>query len=434
MVIYPRAVSDPRALPDPFPIEPLTSPPDATVVLPGSKSITNRALVAAALADGDTRIEGALFAEDTDAMVEGLRSLGIVIDADPATASMVVHGCGGELPGLEVRVDARQSGTTGRFLTPLVALGAAPVVVDGAPQLRGRPMGDQIDALRAMGVTVEELGDPGCLPLRLTGPLRSAGIALPADVSSQFLSGLLLAGAVHGLDARLTTAAVSRPYLEMTAAVMRSFGAEVSADDGTAWTVGGGYSSPGTFVVEPDASAASYFLAAAAITGGRVRLDGLGAASLQGDVAFAEVLSDMGALVDIGTDHLEVRGAPLHGIEVDLRHISDTAPTLAVVAAFADGPTRITDIGFVKGKESDRIGAPVTELRRCGVDAEEFPGGLVIRPSGPPAAATFATYDDHRMAMAFALIGLVVPGVAVRDPGCVAKTFPGYFEALEQLR
>ena len=427
-------LDDPHRLPDPYPIEPLTRTPDATVSLPGSKSITNRALVAAALSQGDTTLDGVLFADDTEAMIEGLRSLGIVIETAVGSATVTVEGCGGELPGIEASVDARQSGTTGRFLTPVAALGAAPVVIDGDQQLRDRPMGDQIRALREMGVAVEELGEPGCLPLRLTGPLRSGAVALAADVSSQFLSGLLLAGAVHGLDARLTTAPVSRPYLDMTVAVMRSFGADVVTGDGTTWTVGGGYRSPGTYAIEPDASAASYFLAAAAITGGRVRLDGLGSDSLQGDVAFASVLADMGATVDIGPDHIEVRGGPLHGIEVDLRHISDTAPTLAVVAAFADGATTITDIGFVKGKESDRIGAPVRELRRCGVDAEEIDGGMVIRPVGRPHAATFDTYDDHRMAMAFSLVGLVVPGIAVRNPACVAKTFPGYFAALEQLR
>jgi 3-phosphoshikimate 1-carboxyvinyltransferase len=427
-------IVNPRTLPDPFEITPLTGPPNTTVVLPGSKSITNRALVAAAMAEGDTVLEGVLFADDTEAMIGGLRELGIEIRTDTDRSTAHVSGCGGELPGVAATVDARQSGTTGRFLTPIAALSAAPVVIDADPQLRDRPMDDQISALRAMGVTVEELGEPGRLPLRLTGPMTAAGIGLPADVSSQFLSGLMLAGAIHGLDARLTTAAVSRPYLEMTAAVMRSFGAQVSDDDGTAWTVGGGYSSPGTYVIEPDASAASYFLAAAAITGGRVRIEGLGTESLQGDVQFAQVLADMGANVKIGADWVEVQGASLHGIEVDLRHLSDTAPTLAVVAAFATGPTTITDIGFVKGKESDRIGAPVAELQRCGVDAEEIDGGMIIRPTGLPHAATFDTYDDHRMAMALALIGLVVPGVAVRDPGCVAKTFPGFFDALEQLR
>ncbi|GJM38561.1 MAG: 3-phosphoshikimate 1-carboxyvinyltransferase [Acidimicrobiales bacterium] len=428
------ATVDPRSLPDPYEIEPLTAQPDATIRLPGSKSITNRALVAAALAEGDTTLHGVLFADDTEAMLAALGQLGIELRIDRDAATVTVVGCGGELPGVETTIDVRQSGTTARFLTPAVALGAAPVVVDADPQMRDRPMDDQIDALRAMGVTVEELGDPGRLPLRLTGPIRAAGVGLAADVSSQFLSGLLLSGAIHGLDARLTTSAVSRPYLDMTATVMRSFGAEVSDDDGTAWTVRGGYTSPGDYEIEPDASAASYFLAAAAITGGRVRIEGLGRSSMQGDVAFADVLADMGATVDVGPEHIEVVGGPLRGVTVDLRHISDTAPTLAVVAAFAEGPTTITDIGFVKGKESDRIRAPVRELQRCGVDAEEIDGGLIIRPAGPPTAATFDTYDDHRMAMAFSLVGLVVPGVAVRDPGCVAKTFPGYFAALEQLR
>lgn len=426
------AVSDPRGLPDPFPVAVLDSPPDATIELPGSKSITNRALVVAALAAGDTTIRGALIADDTLAMIDGLRALGIDVQVDGT--DVTVEGCGGELPGSVAAVDARQSGTTARFLAPVVALGAASVVIDGDPQLRGRPMQEQIEALRRLGATVEELGSAGHLPLRVTGPLRNGSIALAADESSQFLSGLLLAGAVSGLDARLTTDVVSRPYLDMTATVMRAFGATVSADDGTSWTVGGGYRSPGEYRVEPDASAASYFLAAAAITGGRVRVEGLGRSSMQGDVAFADVLADMGALVEVGPDHIEVRGAELRGIEVDLRHISDTAPTLAVAAAFATGPTVITGIGFVKGKESDRIGAPVRELRRAGVDAEEIDGGVVVRPAGPVAAATFDTYDDHRMAMAFSLIGLVVEGVAVRDPGCVAKTFPGFFAALDRLR
>ena len=425
---------DPTLLPDPFAIEPLAAPPDATVVLPGSKSITNRALITAALAEGETTLQRVLFADDTWAMIGGLRALGITIETDEDAATVRVDGCGGELPGLAATVDAHQSGTTGRFLTPVAALGGAAVVIDGDPRLRDRPMDDQIGALREMGVTVEELGAPGRLPLRLTGPLSRADVAVAADVSSQFLSGLLLAGAVNGIDVRLATAPVSRPYLDMTASVMRAFGAAVGEDEGTAWTAGGGYRSPGAYTVEPDASAASYFLAAAAITGGRVRVNDLGHSSMQGDVAFAGTLAEMGADVDVGLDHIEVRGCDLHGTEVDLRHISDTGPTLAVVAAFADGPTTIGGIGFVKGKESDRIGGPVRELRRAGVDAEEIDGGLVIRPAGPPGAASFETYDDHRMAMAFALVGLVVPGVSVKNPACVAKTFPGYFAVLDQLR
>jgi len=420
---------------DPLPIAPLAAPPDATVNVPGSKSITNRALITAALAAGTTTLEGVLFADDTHAMLEALIELGIEISVDDEAAGVLtVVGCGGELPGKEVSLDARQSGTTGRFLPPLVALSEAPVVVDGHPQLRARPMDDQIAALRLIGVTVEELGEPGHLPLKITGPPTGPSVALRGDVSSQFVTGMLIAGAVSGLDLRLTTAAISRPYLDMTVAVMRAFGATVSEDDGTAWAVGGGYTSPGSYRIEPDASAASYFLAAAAISGGRVRIEGLGRASLQGDVAFADVLADMGAEVSIQDDAIEVQGRTLRGIDVDLRHISDTAPTLAVVAAFADGPTTISGIGFIRGKESDRIAGPVAELNRCGVPAEETDDGFIVRPDGRVHGATFDTYEDHRMAMAFSLVGLMVDGVAINDPGCVAKTFPNYFAALEQLR
>ncbi len=420
---------------DPLPITPLSSPPDATITLPGSKSITNRALIAAALAEGTTTLEGVLFADDTHAMLGALDALGIEISVEDEGAGIVeVTGCGGELPGAEAVLEANMSGTTGRFLPPLVALGEAPVVVDGHQQLRDRPMDDQIVALRLMGVEVEELGEPGRLPLKITGPPSGHSVALPGDVSSQFITGMLLAGAVSGLDLRLTTAAISRPYLDMTTAVMASFGATISEDDGTAWSVGGGYRSPGTYRIEPDASAASYFLAAAAITGGRVRVEGLGRSSLQGDVAFADVLAQMGAMVVVEDHAIEVQGRPLQGIEVDLRHISDTAPTLAVVAAFAEGPTTMTGIGFIREKESDRVAGPVAELNRCGVPAEELPDGMAVRPNGPPRAATFETYEDHRMAMAFALVGLVVDGVSITDPGCVAKTFPNFFAALEQLR
>lgn len=415
-------------------VEPLVRPPDSVVALPGSKSLTNRALITSTLATGTTELGGVLFADDTRAMLGALRALGIGLEIDEEQERVVVVGCGGELAPMEVEVDARQSGTTGRFLAPLVALGAAPVVVDGDAQLRARPMGDQIVALRSLGVTVAELGAPGCLPLRITGPLERGSVEVAGDVSSQFLSGLLLAGAVRGLDLRLNTEVISRPYLDMTTAVMGEFGASVDSSEPDAWAVSGGYRSPGRYTVEPDASAASYFLAAAAMSGGRVRIEGLGGESLQGDVAFAEVLAAMGAEVAVGPDFIEVHGGELSGIDVDLRHISDTAPTLAVVAAFAEGPTSISGIGFIRGKESNRIAGPVAELARCGVPAEETADGFVVRPEGRPHPATFNTYDDHRMAMAFALVGLLVDGVAINGAACVAKTFPGYFAALDQLR
>lgn len=444
---------------DPLPITPLTSPLDATVVLPGSKSITNRALVTAALANGTTRLESALFADDTAAMIDALAALGVSCVADDADGSITVVGRGGEFEGSggsrEVMVNARLSGTTSRFLMPVAALRNAPTVIDGDRQLRSRPMAHQIDALRGLGVSVEELARAGHLPVRVQGPIVEHQCRIRGDVSSQFASGLLLAGGTSSLSLELAGEPVSWPYLKMTMAVMAAFGTQIdiaemadmadmaaiadmadSAGHGTSrlLTVSGGYESPGTYRIEPDASAASYFLAAAAICGGRVRIEGLGRSAIQGDVGFADVLAQMGAEVNVDQHSIEVSGKELHGVDVDLRDISDTAPTLAVVAAFASGETNVSGIGFVRNKESDRVAGAVTELRRCGVDADQTEDGFVVRPAGLPSGAIFETYQDHRMAMAFALVGLAVEGVAVRDPGCVAKTFPGYFGALEQLR
>jgi 3-phosphoshikimate 1-carboxyvinyltransferase len=435
-------VSAVAARPDPLPVPPLERRVDATVVLPGSKSITNRALVCAALAGGTSVLEGALFADDTEAMLGVLAGLGFGVLADPDAALVEVAGCAGEVPAGSGRADARSSGTTARFIAPLLGLGHGEYRLDGSPQLRARPMADGIAGLRALGAGVDELGEPGHLPLvvRAAG-LRGGEVTLAADVSSQFASGLLLAGPcmAEGLRLHLATVPVSEPYLTMTVAVMQAFGAHVEVLDGgrTYLVHPSGYRAT-RHRVEPDASAASYVFALAAMTGGRVRVEGLGSRSVQGDVGFVEVLAAMGAEVDLGPDHTEVRGSGrLHGLEVDLRDLSDTAPTFAVVAAVADGPSRATGIGFIRAKESDRVGAVVSELRRLGVDADEETDGFVVRPAaGPPrlTPAVVRTYADHRMAMSFALLGLVAPGVQVADPGCVAKTFPGYWDLLDALR
>jgi 3-phosphoshikimate 1-carboxyvinyltransferase len=274
-------------------------------------------------------------------------------------------------------------------------------------------MGPTFDALRSLGGDVDERGEPGCLPVVIESPgVRGAKVSVSGDVSSQFVSGLLLAG----FEVDVTTELVSEPYVAMTRAVIDAF------------------TSARTYAIEPDASAASYFFAAAALLGGRVTVPGLGNRSLQGDLGFIDVLAEMGADVDQDAAGTTVRGTGiLRGIDVDLRHLSDMAPTLAAVAVFADSPTTIRGVGFIRGKETDRIAAVVTELQRCGIDALELDDGLTINP-GLPRAARIRTYDDHRMAMAFALIGLRAPGIEILDPGCVAKTFPGYFEALDQLR
>lgn len=428
---------------DELEIIPINHPLDAVVRPPGSKSLTNRALVVATLASGTSVLDGVLFSDDTEAMLGCLHELGVGLVLDRTKRSVTVQGVGGVPPVDGALLDARQSGTTSRFVLPVAALGHGTVVVDGGTQLRARPMGDLIDALRTLDANIEPLGEPGHLPVRLEASGLSGGaLAVRGDISSQFLSGLLLAAPCmrDGLVVEVSTELVSVPYVEMTVAVMESFGAtgithEVAADGRRSLTVAPtGYGAVERYRIEPDASAASYFFAAAAICGGSVRVEGLGEHALQGDVAFVDALERMGATVERATDHLTVRGTGvLHGIEADFADISDTAQTLAVVAPFAQTPTTITGIGFIRRKETDRIAATVTELQRCGIRAEELDDGIRIHP-GTPRPATVATYDDHRMAMSFALLGLSAPGIRIADPGCVAKTFPDFWVALDALR
>ncbi|MGZ4682144.1 MAG: 3-phosphoshikimate 1-carboxyvinyltransferase, partial [Acidimicrobiales bacterium] len=298
------------------------------------------------------------------------------------------------------------------------------------------------DALVRLGAEVVEESAPGHLPVSICGgPMATAEIPVAGDVSSQFISGLLLAAPCfeRDLTLRRATDAVSRPYLEMTAAVMAIFGAEVvKPHPGTFVVTASGYRGA-DYSIEPDASAASYLFAAAAISRGRVRIEGLrsdhrGADSLQGDLAFVDVLAQMGAEVTRAEDFTVVRGTgSLRGVTVDMGELSDTAQTLAAVAVFADGPTEVTGIGFIRRKETDRIAGVVTELQRCGIDAAETPDGFHIEP-GAPEPAVIRTYDDHRMAMSFALLGLRAEGIRIADPACVAKTFPGYWQAVDRLR
>ncbi|WP_246567735.1 3-phosphoshikimate 1-carboxyvinyltransferase [Polymorphospora rubra] len=419
-----------EGLPDVLPITPLTAPPTVTIRPPGSKSITNRALLCAALAPGTSRLRGALFADDTRAMMGAVTALGAGVAADPDTGTVTVTGVDPRTSTGAATVDARQSGTTSRFVLPAAALRPGRTVVDGSAQLRGRPFGPVLQALRDVGATVEELDRPGFLPVAVTGPAGGGSVQTTGHVSSQFLSGLLMAAPLmtDGLTVGLTSPLVSVPYVKMTIAVMAAFGVEVRDLE-----VRPGAYRPTDYVVEPDASAASYLLAAAAITGGRVTVAGLGSDSLQGDVGFADVLERMGARVDRHADALTVTGGgPLRGVDVNMADISDTAQTLAAVAVFADTPTRVRGIGFIRGKETDRIGAVVTELRRAGIDAVEDEDGFTIHP-GDPRPTRFATYDDHRMAMSLSLVGLRAPGIEIADPACVGKTYPGFFADLGRL-
>ena len=434
-------------LPDPFEVEPLAAPPDAEPRLPGSKSITNRALVCAALAEGTSVLSGALVSDDTEAMSECLGQLGVacrVGERDGSgTVQIVVEGTGGSLRSGGAVLDARLSGTTSRFIAPVAVLAGGTRVLDGAEPLRRRPMADLLVALGELGAEVVPLGDPGCLPVELHGGttgVQGGEVSVRGDVSSQFLSGLLLAAPAmrDGLRVRVVSELVSRPYVDMTVAVMRSFGADVSLDAPAGGPLvievaPGGYRAR-EFAIEPDASAASYFFALAAAGAGRARVEGLGTSSLQGDLAFVDVLASMGASVERATGHTEVRGTgQLHGVEVDMVDISDTAPTLGAIAPLATGPVTVRGIGFVRGKETDRIASVVTELERLGIDASESADGFTVRP-GLPSPAVVSTYNDHRMAMSFAVLGLLTGGVSIADPHCVDKTFPGFWDAIESLR
>lgn len=437
----PTTYREPVTSPD-ITIVPLQNPPDAAVRVPGSKSHSNRALLCAGLARGVSRLGGVLDAADTRAMMGALTRLGATVNplgpVDPVgSVDIEIKGPVpfGLVPEEQTGVDVAQSGTTGRFLLAALATLPGRFLLDGDEQLRRRPFGQQIEALRRLGADIKGDG----LPLHINGqPLSGRRASVPGTTSSQFLSGLLLAAPCFQGPAttiELETGLVSRPYVELTLAVMADFGIEVEVDqDFRRFTVPAGRYQPTATAIEPDASAASYFFAAAAMTEGTVRIDGLGRSTVQGDIGFVSVLGQMGADVTVADNHTIVTGPPvLRGVTVDMADISDTAQTLAVVATRADSPTTITGIGFIRDKETDRIAAPVAELTRLGIRAEATDDGMIIYP-GRPNPGVVRTYDDHRMAMSFALLGLCHPGIVVADPSCVAKTFPRFFDAVDQLR
>jgi 3-phosphoshikimate 1-carboxyvinyltransferase len=433
-------VENRRAVTDSLAIQPLVSPPDAAIRPPGSKSLTNRALVCGALADGTSTLHGVLDSEDTRVMVAGLSSLGIEIDAQFDRQTVTIAGCSGTIPKPAAELYIANSGTTVRFLTALVALGHGTYRLHGTPRMHERPIQDLLDALARLGVQAVSEAGTGCPPVVVKADgLHFSNASIRGDVSSQFLSALLMASpcadgaeASSSVNIDIVGPLVSRPYVEMTLSVMKAFGARIVTDDARFKIERSGYRAK-QYDVEPDASAASYFWAAAAITGGRVKVQGLNRASVQGDVNFCECLSAMGCQVDYDQQGITVRGQTLKGVEVDMNAISDTVPTLAAVALFANGPTTIRNVAHIRHKETDRIGNLAIELRKLGARVDELPDGLRIEPR-PMHGAAIDTYDDHRMAMSLALVGLKIPGVVINDPGCTAKTYPRYFEDLEKLR
>lgn len=423
---------------DAIEIQPVSGPIDARIRPPGSKSLTNRALICAALADGRSALSGALVSDDTHVMIEGLARLGVPIEVSDDGTRLTVEGAGGGVPAIEADLFIGNSGTTVRFLTALATLGHGAFRLDGVSRMRERPIQDLADALNELGATIRCESPGGCPPVAVhANGLPGGEATVRGDISSQFLSGLLMASPCAQGQVTLSVDGelVSKPYVRMTLEVMRSFGVGVEApDDLSRFQVppAGSYTAC-EYEIEPDASAASYFWGAAAITGGRVTVEGLGRDALQGDVAFVDCLQQMGCTVDAGSDAITVVGPPagggLRGALLDMNAISDTVQTLAAVALFADGPTEVTGVAHNRHKETDRIADLATELRRLGAAVEEKPDGLVITP-GPLHAATVETYDDHRMAMSLALVGLRQSGVRISNPGCTAKTYPKYFEDL----
>jgi 3-phosphoshikimate 1-carboxyvinyltransferase len=412
------------------------------VHLPGSKSISNRTLLLAALAQGVTDIRDLLKSDDTDRMLDALRSLGVELTHLGGNDYRIV-GTGGHFVKKEADLFLGNAGTAFRPLTAALALSGGTYKLHGVPRMHERPIGDLVDALRQIGADIAYLGEEGFPPLLIKPAKITAQnkISIRGDVSSQFLTALLMALPMTGQETHIHMASelISKPYIEITLKLMAQFGVVVERDEWKSFRVpsGVGYRSPGKVFVEGDASSASYFLAAGAIGGGPVRVQGVGASSIQGDVAFAEALEAIGVSISKGENWIEAsapKGLPLKAFDRDFNHIPDAAMTLAVVALFCDGPSRLNNIGSWRVKETDRIAAMATELRKLGAEVEEGEDWIRITPVNKLVAnAEIDTYDDHRMAMCFSLVTLANLPIRINDPKCTAKTFPTYFEVFSSV-
>jgi 3-phosphoshikimate 1-carboxyvinyltransferase len=418
-------------------IQPITKKIDATVTVPGSKSYTNRALLIAALAGGCSRLTGALFSDDTHYMCEALRQLGIAVEANAERCTFEVVGNDGKSPVNNAELYIGNAGTAARSLVSYVALGSGEFVIDGdEPMRRSRPISDLLDALRQLGVDVRSKFDNDRLPVivRANG-LKGGKTRLDASKSSQFLTSLMLIAPYTewGIEIEIV-GKLKTPYIDITVSVMEAFGVNVSHDNYQFFRIEGGQRyQPREYPIEPDASTASYFFAAAAITGGRVRVTDLSMDSAQGDIHFVDVLEQMGCRVKRYGDGIEVMGPDqLKGVDLDMKAISDTSLTVAAIAPFANSKVVIRNIEHTRYQETDRIHAMVTELRKLGVPVVEHLDGVEISPA-KIRPAEIDTYGDHRVAMSFSLIGLKVPGIRIKNPDCVSKTFPDFFDVLATL-
>ena len=424
---------------------PAASHVDGTVKLPGSKSISNRTLLLAALADGVTEIRDLLVSDDTSRMLEALEKLGVKLEKLSET-DWRVHGCNGDFPkkgssDKSIDLFLGNAGTAFRPLTASLALSGGHYTLSGVPRMHERPIGDLVDALRQIGANIEYLGNEGFPPLKIS-PANidvSQPIKIRGDVSSQFLTALLMAMPLTKQQATIEVVGelISKPYIEITLNLMAKFGVDVTREGWQKFTipVTNYYQNPDRYFVEGDASSASYFLAAGVIGGGPVRVEGVSKDSIQGDIKFTAALSRMGAIISWGDSHiLSKKYEPIKPIDLDCNHIPDAAMTLAIMALFADGTTTLRNIASWRVKETDRIAAMANELRKVGAVVEE--GGDYIKIT-PPAKLTpnavIDTYDDHRMAMCFSLVSLGGVPITINDPKCVAKTFPNYFEEFAKI-
>jgi len=442
-------------------IQPITHPLTVSVRVPGSKSLTNRSLLVAALADGTTRLTNALFSDDSRYFVESLRRLGFNVLLEPGSdrqrlsPTITVTGLGGRIPAAHADLFIGNAGTAARFLTAMLTLGNGIYTLDGDARMRQRPMLELVTALEQLGARLtrpepkeilNHTSTPtASLPFTVQARgLRGGHAEVAGESSSQFLSGLLMASpyAEHPVELDVVGGLSSKPFVDMTLAVMADFGVHVDRDGYDRFFVTPQvYHSPENYPIECDATAASYFFAAAAVCGGTVQVEGITRPSKQGDLAFLDVLSQMGCSIADGPGWVSVATSPggssfpaLRGVAVDMRDMSDTAQTLAAVAPFASTPTTIHGIASSRVKETDRVAAICAELTRLGVRVDEHPDGLTIYPCHGFRPAEIQTYHDHRMAMAFSLIGLKIPGITILDPGCVSKTFPGFFDVLARLQ
>lgn len=457
-------------------ILPIPHPLDATVRVPGSKSLTNRALLIAALVNGRTRLANALFSDDSLYFARALQTLGFDVQLDEANNEMTVTGLGGKIPAKKAELFIGDAGTAARFLTAFLTIGNGEYILDGDSRMRERPIGDLVEALTQLGATIHPSSfslHPSqiCLPLRIIADgLPGGKTKLAGNISSQFLSALLMVApyAQSPVEIELITDLSSKPYVDMTLAIMQDFGVRVQRNGYQSFSIpianysipkrseadqlpnlqssnspilpsqspiSNSRSSSSTYPIESDASSASYFFAAPAICGGTVKIENISRNSKQGDIAFLDILQQMGCTIAETDNCLLVTGhSPLRGIDVDLRDIPDTAQTLAAIAPFADSPTRIRGITSARFKETDRIHATCTELARLGVRVEEHEDGMTIYPVEKMRPAVVRTYNDHRMAMSFSLIGLRAEGITIENPSCVSKTFPDFFQVLETLR